>query len=352
MLSLRKASLLLALAACGSDDEWTPARTFEFGPWTQAPGTEDSDLCVAATLHNNDELYVSSVEMVGAAGLHHSNWMWVPDNGAFDFPEGTFSCAQGDGSHPFDQQIAAVLGGVLFAQSTQATAETQEFPPGAAIKIPPHSRIVADVHLVNAGDAPITVPLALTLHLIPQDQVTTQLAEMTMQNFAIALPANQRSSFVVECDLTEQWQRLYGMGQVSTPEPAFNIYYSLAHYHKLGTGLQFEAVRDSDGGSDTIWSTAGLIGDHLGGMLAPKFDMTGHSKMRLTCNYDNTTTSTVRWGNATGEMCVALAYTDSSYKWTLGLDDTSENPGSPVDVNGVQTFTAPSCSVIAADNFH
>ena len=63
-------------------------------------------------------------------------------------------------------------------------------------------------------------------------------------------------------------------------------------------------------------------------------------------------TSTVRWGNAGGEMCVALAYTDSTYKWTLGLDAVSEDPGTPVDVNGTQVFTAPSCSVIPIDNFH
>jgi hypothetical protein len=352
VLSLRNVTLLLALAACGSDDEWTPSQTFRFGPWMQAPGTENTDLCVAATLHNSEPLYVNAVEMAAGPGLHHSNWMWVPDTGAFDFPEGTFSCAQGDGSHPFDQQIAAVFGGVLFAQSTQAYAETQQFPPGAVIKIPPHSRIVADIHLYNAGDDPISVPLSLKLDLIPEGAVITELAELTMQNFAIALPPMQRSSFVVECDLTEQWQRLYGMGQVDTPDPQFNVYYSLAHYHKLGTGLQFEALRDSDGSSDMIWSTAGVIGDHLGGLLAPRFDMTGHSKLRLTCDYDNTQTSTVRWGNATGEMCVALAYTDSTYKWTLGLDDTSENPGSPVSVNGTQVFTAPSCSVIAADNFH
>jgi hypothetical protein len=346
VVSLRNALLLFALAACGSDDEAMPDQTYRFGPWMQAPGTENTDLCVAATLHNEHELYVNSVDMVAAPGLHHSNWMWVPDNGTFDFPEGTFSCNDGDGNHPFDQQIAAVFGGVLFAQSTQATAETQEFPPGAVIKIPPHSRIVADVHLVNAGDDPISVPLALTLHTIPESQVQTVLAELTMQNFAIALPPEQRSSFVVECDLSQKWLELYGKGEVASPTPDFHIYYSLAHYHKLGTGLAFEAD------SDTIWSTAALIGDHLGGMLAPSFDMAGHSKMRLTCDYNNTQTSTVRWGNAKGEMCVALAYTDSNYKWTLGVDDVSEDPGSPVDVNGTQVFTAPSCSVIPVDNFH
>jgi hypothetical protein len=245
-----------------------------------------------------------------------------------------------------------VFGGVLFAQSTQATAETQEFPPGAAILIPPHSRIIADVHLVNAGDDPITVPLELTLHTIGQKQVTALMSAMTMQNFAIALPPQQQSSFVVECDLTPRWNDLYAMGQVSSPTPDFKIYHALAHYHKLGTGLTMEAIRDSDGAADPFWSTTHLIGDEMGGLLDPPFDMTGYSKIRLTCNYDNTEATTIRWGNANGEMCVGFAYTDSTYKWTAGLDAYSDDPGSPVSVNGVTTFTAPSCTVIPVDNAH
>src|SRR5882724_5825330 len=97
MLMIRKAHVLsLLLAACGTDSDSTPPRTFLFGPWVQNPGSENFDLCVAATLHNDQPIYVNSVSMVAGPGLHHSNWMWVPDNGAFDFPEGTFSCSQGD----------------------------------------------------------------------------------------------------------------------------------------------------------------------------------------------------------------------------------------------------------------
>jgi hypothetical protein len=352
MRMIRKAEwLLLALAACGTDGDSTPPRTLLFGPWVQAAGSEDIDLCVAATLHNDQPIYVNSVEMLAGPGLHHSNWMWVPDNGAFDFPEGSFSCAQGDGSHPFDQQIAAVFGGVLFAQSTQATHELQEFPAGAAIEIPPHSRVVADIHLVNSGDAPLVIPLALTLHPIPKREVTTIMAAMALENFSIAIPPQQTSKFVVECDLSQQWQTAYANGLVSSPTIDFKIYHALAHYHNLGIGLTFEALRDSDGGADTVWSTDQTIGGELGGMIAPEFDMTGHSKVRLTCAYDNPGTKTITWGNATGEMCVAFAYTDSTAVWTAGVIDFVA-PGPSVVDNGVRTFTAPQCTVISADNTH
>jgi hypothetical protein len=343
--------LVLALASCGTDVDSTPEQTYRFGPWVQAPGTENTDLCIAATLHNDHALYINAVEMIAAPGLHHSNWMWVPDNGAFDFPEGSFSCNQGDGSHAFDQQIAAVFGGVLFAQSTQATEETQQFPTGAAIMIPPHSRIVADIHLVNAGDTPLTIPLSLVLHPVPERDVTTLMAAMALENFAIALPPLQTSKFVVECDLSQQWQYLYEHGQVASDHIDFKIYHALAHYHKYGIGLSFEAIRDADGGSDPVWTTEDRIGDTLGGMLAPAFDMTGHSKVRLTCSYDNPGSTTIRWGNANGEMCVAFAYTDSTSVWTAGVVSEGD-PGPSVVESGARVFTAPSCTVIAADAIH
>ena len=89
----------------------------------------------------------------GGPGFHHSNWLFVPASnpatgviGPFDGPDGTFTCAD----RGFDQAVAALKGGVLFAQSTQAQHDVQKFPAGAVIQIPAHSKIVATIHLLNA----------------------------------------------------------------------------------------------------------------------------------------------------------------------------------------------------------
>lgn len=342
-------AVLSLIAACGttSPDPLAP-RTFELGPFALAPGQEMTDLCVAVTLHNDAPIYVNSIEMAGDVGIHHSNWFWVA-NGAFDsFPEGAFSCSAGDGTKPFDQQAATVFGGVLFAQSTQATHEVQAFPPGAAIQIAPHARIIANVHLLNASDNPLSVPVALTITPIAATDVTSLMAGMSMENFAIALPPQQMSRFTVECDLTQAWQDLYTSGLVASDHVDFKIYHALAHYHALGTALTFDAIRDSDGGVDTIWSTESRIGDELGGMLDPPFDMTGHSKVRLSCSYDNTTGGTITWGNGGAEMCIAFAYTDSTRVWTAGVV-TEGDPGPSVTNAGIIDFTAPSCTVVSVD---
>lgn len=337
-----------AAAACGASDP-TPPTTFEFGPFTLAPGDELPDLCVAATLHNTEPIYVNSAELAGATGIHHSNWFWVPDTGAFNFPEGAFACSDGGSAgHPFDQAIAAAFGGVLFAQSTQATHEVQAFPPGAAIRIPPHARIVASLHLVNATDAPLEVPLALTLAPLAERDVTKLMVGFAIENEALALPPHARSRFTVECDLTATWAALYAKGQVASDHVDFKLYHALAHYHALGTALTFEAIRD-DGTTDTIWSTANRIGDEMGSMLDPPFDLSGHAKLRLGCTFDNPSDATIGWGNANGEMCIAFAFSDSNLVWNAGVFATDADPGPSVDDGGVISYTTPGCQIVTAD---
>jgi len=328
-------STFALIAGCGSSGS---TLDFRFGPFDVAPGSEQTDLCVAVSLHNREPIYVNSIEMAGAPGIHHSNWFWVPSTRWLGFPEGAFSCAAGDGTRPFDQQAATFDGGVLFAQSTQVWDEIQAFPAGSAIRIEPDARIIADLHLVNAGDNPLSVPLALSLTPIPERETTTILAGFAMENLSIALPPHEMSRFNVECDLSQNpgglpWN--------------FRFYHALAHYHALGVALSFDAIRDSDGGIDTIWTTEHQIGDELGGMLDPPFDLTGHSKVRLSCTYDNPTDHTITWGNAGGEMCIAFAYTDAEYAWTAGLISQGD-PGPSVVDNGVVEFTAPMSACVMA----
>ena len=345
------------LAACGTEYMPIPAPqavplTYQFGPFPLAPHEELADLCVAVTLHNDDPIFVNAAAIEGALGIHHSNWFWVPDNTAFAFPEGTFKCSDGGGiGHAFDQSAAALFGGVLAAQSTQATKELQAFPPGSAIRIAPRSRIIATVHLLNAGDNPATVPLSLTLTPLREADVVTLLAGFSAEDMSLALPAGKESRFTVECDMATEWDTLYRTGQVTSPHIDFKIYHALAHYHAMGTALTFEAIRD-DGTVDTVWSTKNVIGDELGDMLDPPFDMTGHSKVRLTCEYYNPDARTVRWGNGDGEMCIAFVFTDSTRVWTAGVVSEGTPGPSVVDSSGVVTFTEPACTVLAVDGQH
>ncbi|HUJ60082.1 MAG TPA: hypothetical protein VLX92_16365 [Kofleriaceae bacterium] len=337
-----------AMVGCGtSEPSWNETRTFKFGPYTIQPEDDITDQCVQITLNNDSDIYISTVTLKTGTGMHHSNWFWVPEH---EFPgphwnghnssvdDGTFTCVDRN----FDQAVAALFGGVVFAQSTQDPMEVQQFPDGDVIKIPAHSKLVSTIHLLNPGDSTLSLKPTIALTPVPEDQVTTVLAGVSFENESIALPPNAQSEFSVECDLVAADQP---PPTPNWPAPTFKLYHALAHYHSLGTGMDIEAVK-ADGTSTSIFQTTTQIGDSLGAMLDPPFDFTGYAKIRFTCDYYNSTNGTVTWGQElTSEMCVFLAFSDSPVDWAGGVTDV-ESPGPPTMVGDVYTYSHP-CYVVA-----
>jgi len=353
-MRFRGIALVALFAACTSGTN-APAedepRVYPFGPFTIQPSQEISDQCVQITLNNDDVMYVNEVDFAaGGPGFHHSNWMWVPASnpatgaiGPFDGPDGTFTCAD----RGFDQEVAALKGGVLFAQSTQAQRDTQKFPAGAVIQIPAHSKLVSTIHLLNASDTVDQLSPTITLKPILAANVTTKLAGVSFEDHALGLPPNMNSSFTVDCDLQPQWDILRNQGAVTAPSPDFKLYYAMAHYHVLGTGLTIDAMSADASTDQNIYETTSQIGDSLGGTLDPPFSMVGYSHFKFTCDYYNPRSTTVGWGIGDQEMCVFLAFSDSGYNWAGGALD-NDPPGPGTMVGNTMTFSH-ACSVYAVE---
>ena len=325
------AASALALVACAGDG---PPGRYPFGPIEVAAHQEDLDTCVQISLHNREPVYIQSVELTTGPGIHHSNWLFVPES-VFGGEDGTFSCA----ARNYNEAFAVVVGGVLFAQSTQATHEVQAFPPGAAIVIPPHSKIVSQLHLLNPGDAALHIAPTIQLTEVAQAEVKTVLSAISFEDQALGLPAHRQSRFTVDCDLAPLHQERFQR------DPDFKLYYGLAHYHGLGTGLTLEAVKP-DGTATTVFTTSHRIGDTLGGPIAPSFDMTGYTRLRLSCDYTNPRDAVVGWGFGDQEMCVFLAFSDSAANWGGGAF-TDDAPGDPTILpDGVMRYSH-ACDVFA-----
>jgi hypothetical protein len=338
-LELLACAVIAGMAGCAADDPLAP-RTYSFGPYSLEPGAEITDDCVSVTLDNDEPIYVNQVELTTGPGFHHSNWFWVPDN-QFTGPDGTWSCNE----RHYSEGAAGLFGAVVFAQSTQALHEIQAFPSGAATKIPPHSKLVAGLHLLNSADTVLAPKIELTLTPIAQEAVTTDLHGFAFQNQTIEIPPHAKSRFTIECDLTKSFDTM-----TTRPPPDFRIYHVLAHYHELGTGMTFEAIRDSDGAAQMMFETKTRIGDALATVLDPPFDLTGHSKIRFACEYDNPRDVSVGWGVGDQEMCIVFAFTDSPLVWSGGAPYI-ESPGPATDVNGVLEFTH-GCVTAAVDGTH
>ena len=305
--------LWLLVAACGSDPKVAPdPQTFEFGPYALAPGQEINGQCVSVTLNNDEPLYVNAVELTTGPGFHHSNWFWVPED-QFAGPDGTWRC----NDRGYDEAVAGLVGGVLFAQSTQAQHEVQQFPPGAATVVHPRAKIIAGTHLLNSGDEP--VDLTLALKVTPIAEPTTLLTPTSFTNESIAIPPMRKSRFTIDCNIDRAYRNLEGAA------PTYRFHYALAHYHELGRGITIDAVK-TDGTSKPIFSTTAAVGDALGGTIDPAISVEGHQTLRFSCHFENNRTTTVTWGLGNGEMCTFLAFTDSEYTWAGGVLNRNEVP--------------------------
>ena len=335
---------MVVVSACtGGDDgaafDATAARTYAFGPFDIAPGQEINDQCIQISLGNPEPIFVNQIELTTGPGFHHSNWLWVPAH-IFPGDDGTYTCDD----RGFDQGVAAVFGNVVFAQSTQNPHEIQRFPQNAALKIPANAKLVSNIHLLNPREETLSVAPTIKLTPIAEDEVSTVLSGISFENQALAIPGNNATSrFITECDLSERHTALLGTN------PDFNLYYALAHYHELATGLTIEAVRP-DGSATTVFTTTQAVGDSLGGPIDPLFSMQGYTKLRMSCDFKNPRPSTVRWGVGDQEMCVFLAFSDSPYNWGGGIHSRSA-PENPQMVGTTMTYTN-ACQLLVIDGTH
>jgi hypothetical protein len=295
-------------------------------------GYESWDQCQSWTLGNTEPVYVRSITARNGGGFHHSNWFYTRDTN-FRGDDGTWPCAE----RGFDEVAAGILGGTFFAQSTQAVDEVQEFPPGTAIRMPITTRILGGIHLLNTTPSQIDdTAIQFDLETVPEAEVMTPLLSMGITNTNLAIDPRSESSQVVECDMMTPH-----MNALDRP-PDFKIYYVLPHYHALGVAFRFELTGGTRDG-EVIYETTTAIGEPLGATLDPPVDVTGATGLRMTCTYDNPRDEAVQYGVGDQEMCVLLAYTDS----TLRFGGRSTADPTMEMVGGIPVHTAP-CDLFGA----
>ncbi|MEZ4401059.1 MAG: hypothetical protein R3B06_13630 [Kofleriaceae bacterium] len=306
--SVAVAAAVLLVGGCGGDDPpaaCDPAHAAcvlerTLSTTTIAAGEEISDLCQSWTLDNPEEIWVDSVAMRNGGGYHHSNWFFVPDE-LYAQPDGSWRCSAAG----FDELVAAIAGGFLFAQSTQVATEDQTFHDGAAIRIPPYSRIIGSTHLLNTGDAPLASPMALALHTLPPEQVAVKLVPSRATYFDLHLAPGKTSTVSTSCELAQNYQRTIGAPFKE------RLHYALPHYHKLGTRASISLVGGPRDGEEIVTATG--FGETTGHAFSPPLDVAaaGATGLRFSCTFANPTAAEVAWGIGDQEMCEFALFVDS-----------------------------------------
>lgn len=305
------------------------ALTHEFPDQTVLQGAESLGNCRSWTLNNAEDLWVTAVELTQHEASHHSNWTYAPDT-MFDGPDGIWPCAD----RGYDQLSAAVAGGVLYAQSTQAVHEVQAFPEGAAVRIPAHSRILSDIHLLNVTDADVTGHVSLTIYTLDRSQVTTPLTPFHITYQDLALPPHQRSRFEATCELASGFEH-----NVGSPID-IRLFYSLPHTHALGQRVFLQAVGGPRDG-EMLLDVMGTPGEARGVAYADPVDLTGITSLHFGCEFENPRDEVVHWGFQDQEMCEMLGFIESpvAFESRINATDTMGMDGT------MPTFSGP-CSTL------
>lgn len=273
------------------------------------PGQEITGLCQSWTVDNPGNVFVNRIESHNDGSMHHSNWIWVPDT-LYPGPDGTWNCAD----RGFDQIIAGAQGGVFFAQSTQSLSDTQQFPQGVAFEMPPRVRIIGDLHLLNTSAEPIQTQLHFDVFSIPSEEVTVPLQPMAFTNLALDIAPQMQTEAHMQC---------------AAPQPDFDVYYVLPHYHSLGTAMRIDVAGGPMDGT-ALFDSEPTFGEPWGQTFDPPFAVRGATGLGVTCYYENPRTVPVGYGTGDQEMCVTLIY--SSGRKAGGMANLNLTAG---DVGGV-----------------
>lgn len=298
-----------------------------------AAGEEEEDTCQSWTLNNPTELWVTGITQRNDSGYHHANWFFVPDD-TFVNPDGAWSCSAQD----FSELEAAILGGYLFAMSTQSQEETQTLPSGSAIRIPPYSRIIGASHLLNATDQPIMTEMRLALATIPPEDVQAKMVPGRITYHDLNLEPQSVTSFTTECVIDETYEQMMG-------EPMeMELYYALSHYHELGRWAQLEIAGGPNDGQ--VLFRADGYGENFGKAFDPPFDLVaaGGRGLRFTCGFDNPRDAFVNWGIGDQEMCVLALQSRTNMGFDAIVNNgTGERVG--VTAEGEVQYQGP-CSML------
>jgi hypothetical protein len=300
----------------------------DFGVYRLDPAQELSSLCQSWTLGNDTELWVNSVELETNGGYHHSNWLFAPDD-QYAGPDGPWKCSD----RGYSEFQAAVAGGVLFAQSTQAKRQVQRFPEGVAVRLPPHTRIVGGVHLYNTSAEPLDTTLTFSIYSLPKSDVKVPLAPFRLSYLDLTIPPLAISEFSAECDFA---------GAIADGGPSLDmdLYYVLPHYHSLGHSFHLETYGGADDGK-TIYDLGAFDGEAHGTPFDPPVSMRGAKGFRFSCGYENPRAQTVKWGIGDQEMCVMLGFARSDFVF----DGSVASGAATADKGSVREFTG-TCGVL------
>jgi hypothetical protein len=240
-------------------------------PFTLEPG-EERFICYTKTL--DEDLVVDGYTKPSQPFVHHV--VFAKTTGTE--PEGSSEC---DVLFRFEWEPLFLAG---------AGASEIHFPSGVAQVMHSGTRLLAQLHLLNASAKSVTDSAEIHLHpsLV---QNPRPISAYALGNFNVSLPPQQASVVESVCTIPE----------------TTNFVAAFPHMHRLGTSLTFEVGPSADRLTNVFERDPYNFDDQHLDLL--NLTLNAGDVTRVTCHYENTTDHTVTFGESThDEMCFLVGF--------------------------------------------
>jgi hypothetical protein len=263
----------------------TQSYTVQFGPISVGPGVENTQ-CIVVPLGNTGQIHVGQIHDLLGTASHHMILYKVAAQAAQTTP---FDC------QPFQDTLNPTAGNPLII--SQKPDDTLTLPQGVAFTLDPNQMVRLEMHYINANPTnTVTLVTTSTLTTIPDSAYKYDASFLFVGDPAISIPAQATAT----------------LGPVFFQLPAqynsSNFFAITGHEHHLGTEVQiWSATSASDPGTKIYTSTS--WSDPPVTTFTPPMQIAAGGGFNFQCDWDNTTTSTVSFGeSANDEMCFFWAY--------------------------------------------
>lgn len=237
------------------------------GEWTMSASNEGY-VCVRKTM--TETVFIREFAPIAPLGTHHTV-LTIDDSPG---PDGVATCGP-------------LTNGPDMIYGSGVGTEPLAFPAGVAIKVEAGQQLLLNLHLFNASGAAITGRSGIEVVTLPEAEVVHEAQVVLAGNEFFAVPP-RASAFEVDgrCTMT---------GDTT-------VFAIMPHMHQYGTFMEVET-----GG--TILHEGFYSFDAQAYTTFDPMALSSGTSVNVTCRYDNTTDSVVRFGESTlDEMCYAVLY--------------------------------------------
>lgn len=204
-----------------------------------------------------------------------------------EYPDGTFMDCTDPDAMPMASLEPLIVGSNI--GTLDGETHTYEFwmPDGMAVRLPEGQRLILQSHYVNTTETPILVQDALSIGLVPEDEVETWAAAFIHTDSDFSLPPGQESTVTIDC----------------TWEQDASIFFMTGHMHEWGTSYKVERLTDD--GAETIydvptWDPLFRDAPPVTAYDIGAFNVSAGETFRTSCSWYNDTDQALEFPQ---EMC-------------------------------------------------